>query len=204
LARTQSRSPTVRARRLTSDDRARSALAAAALGAVLVGLVGVEAGVLWVVAGVWTVRSVSGSSMGVGWGLACVAATMRWGTLSLGDVEVSTRLAGPTLLSGTSPVRASMAIALAGALLDEARIDGLRSGSRAEQVAAALASIALVALFLTGGPLEPFIEAVGGWATAAVIVALVTLFASRIAKRIPAWVPLVLGAAGLVGGALTT
>ncbi len=142
--------------------------------------------------------------MGLGWGLACVAATMRWGTLSVGDVEVSTRLAGPTLLSGTSPVQAAMAIALAGALLDEARIDGLRSGSRAEQAAAVLASVALVGLFLTGGPLEPFIEAVGGWATAAAIVAVCTLFTSKIAKRIPAWAPLAIAAAGLVGGVLAT
>ncbi len=142
--------------------------------------------------------------MGLGWGLACVAATMRWGSFSLGDVEVSTRLAGPTLLSGTSPVRAAMAIALAGALLDEARIDGLRSGSRAEQAAAVLASVALVGLFLAGGPLEPFIEAAGGWAAAAAIVAVVTLLAGGIAKRIPAWTPFVLAAAGLVGGVLTT
>jgi hypothetical protein len=190
--------------RLTSDDRARSAIVAAALGAALVGLLGVDAGVLWVVAGVWTARAVSGTSMGLGWGLACAAAAMRWGTLSLGDVEVSTRLAGPTVLSGTAPVQVALAVALAGALMDEARIDGLRSRSRSEQAAGILALVALVALFLAGGPLEPFAEAVGGWATTAAIVAVVTMFAGRIAKHIPAWVPVMLAAAGLVGGALGT
>lgn len=133
-----------------------------------------------------------------------MAATMRWGTFSLGDVGVSTRLAGPTLLSGTAPVRIAMAAALAGALLDEARIDGLRSGSRADQAAAILASVALVGLFLAGGPLEPFVEAVGGWAAAAAIVAVVTLLARGLANRVPAWVPAILAIAGLVGGALST
>lgn len=203
MARTPRRSGTVRAR-ITTDDRARSAVAAAALGAAALGLVGLDGGVLWVLAGVWTARVVSGSPIGLAWGVACLAGTMRWGTLTLGDVAVATRLAGPSALSGTAPMRAAMAAAILGAVLDEARVNGLRAGSRAEQAAAVVALVALVGVFLAGGPQEPFFEAAGGWAASAALVAALTLLAGRFATRVPAWFPVVLASGGLIAGALSS
>ncbi len=163
-----------------------------------------DAGVLWIVAGVWTARAVSGVSMGLAWGFACFAVALRWGTLSLGDVEVATRLTGPTLLSGTTPVRIAMAAAFVGAVMDEARIDGLRDPSRAGQAAAVTALVGLAGLFFTGGPQAPFTEALGGWAAAAAIVGAVVLLTAKLTRRMPAWVPVVVALAGLVGASLST
>jgi hypothetical protein len=192
------------ARRPAGEERASSALVSAALGAALVGLLGADAGLVWLIAGVWTVRAISGSSTGVGWGVACLAAGLRWGTISLGDVEVATRLAGPTLQTGAFALRIGMAVAFGAALIDEARIAGLRSDSRAEQGAAIVALVALVALFGVAGPQEPFATALGRWAAGTALLVAVVLGAGRAMGRVPAWVPTIPAVAGLVVSVLAT
>src|SRR5688572_9626875 len=71
------------ARPPVTSTRARPALAGAALAACLVGLVGVDAGILWIVAGVFTLRSLVRAEPGAAWGLACMGAGLRWGSLGI-------------------------------------------------------------------------------------------------------------------------
>lgn len=179
-----------------SPERARAALAGTALGACLVGLAGVDAGILWLVAGVFTLRSIARSSLGLAWAIACVGAGLRWGTFALADLETATRLFGSTITVGTPAARVGMAVSFAGAVLDEARRGGLRAESWVDRGAALVASVALVPLFLAEGPgRDPVLAAV--WAGAAVGTLLATLTLHPVVCRVPAWAPVPIVVAGI-------
>lgn len=182
---------------------ARSAVVAAGLAAALVGLLGVDAGLVWIVAGVMTIRSVAGAPIGLTWAIACVGAGVRWGTLGVADLETATRLLGPSVVTGSVPVRAGMILAAAAAVVDEAAADGLRATSWVERSAAVVAAVTLAALFLVVGPTD-LSESALPWAaaTAGVVTAIVVLapFAGRVpyAARVSAAalgvvIPLVVG-----------
>ncbi|MEX2395206.1 MAG: hypothetical protein WD826_12090, partial [Actinomycetota bacterium] len=117
----------------------RSVLTAAGLAAAAVGLIGTDAGVLWVVAGVWTVRSVAGAELNVAWGIAVIGAAMRWGTLSLADVAVATHLVGPSMSAGPVLVRAGLITALGAAVVGEWRAARWETRNWGERLAAAAA-----------------------------------------------------------------
>lgn len=130
-------------------------------------------------------RLVWGRDPGVGWGLACVAAGVRWGTLGVGDVQVATRLVAPTVLAGSTPVRIVSAVALAAAIVDEARQGGLRSPGVGERAAGAVALAALVPLFLAPG--SGSLVALGWWGAAAAVAGAAVLMMHPLATRLPPW-----------------
>lgn len=176
---------------------ATTAVAAAALAACGIGLVGVEAGLLWIVAGVLTVRSLNGVAPRAAWAVACIGAGMRWGTFGLGDLETATRLLGPTVAAGEPAVRIGMTLALLAAVLDEAAADGVLSGSWQVRAAALVAGIVLVPVFLVGGPSD---LAGSGWswaASAAAVLGAIVLL-RPFAGRVPAWAPVALASAGVL------
>jgi hypothetical protein len=160
-----------------------------------VGLLGVPGGVIWIVGGVWTLRTLVGDEPGIAWGIACAGAAMRWGTLGLGDVEVATRLLGPSLLSGPLAVRLGLAVAFLAALVAEAQIDGLRARSVPQQTAALIALVALVPLFCVRGGTS---LAIVRWIVAGGLLSAVVLFAPRYTRLVPRWVPPAVGAAGVM------
>ena len=172
---------------LRSPD-APSALAAAGLAACAIGLLGADAGVLWLVAGVWTVRAMASAPVGFAWGAACLGAAARWGTLGLGDVAVATRLSGPTVFSGPVLVQAAMIAALAGAVLDEARGQGPASRTWGEHAASAGAIVALAALFLVRGPDDPRTTLPVLWCASAAALTAVILLLRPAVVGVPAWV----------------
>lgn len=176
---------------------ARSALASAALAACVVGLLGADAGIVWIVTGVWTVRAMARAPLDFAWGLACLGAGMRWGTLGLGDVAVATRLGGPTIVTGPFLVRAGMLAALAGAILGEIRVGGLHARTWGERGASAASIIALSALFLVPGPADPRSSVALLWATATVLLTIVIVGGARV-LRAPGWLPSAIAAAGVV------
>jgi hypothetical protein len=178
-----------------SPERARAALAGTAIGACLVGLVGVDAGILWIVAGVFTLRSVTRSSLGLAWGIACIGAGLRWGTFAVADLETATRLFGATVIAGAPAARVGMTVAFAGAVVDEARRGGLRADSWVDRGAALVALSALVPLFLVEGPArDPLLAAV--WAVVAAGMLLAALALHPVARHVPSWAPLVMVVAG--------
>jgi hypothetical protein len=177
---------------------ARSALAAAGLAACAVGLLGTNAGVLWLVAGVWTVRAMAGAPVGFAWGTACLGAAARWGTLGLGDVAVATRLGGPTITAGPALVRAGLIAALAAAVLDEARGHARTSETWSERAAAAAALVGLAAMFLVRGPGDPRTLLPVFWGAAAVSLSVVVLLLRPLVIRVPAWVAPALTVGGTV------
>ncbi len=157
------------------------------------GLLGADTGVVLVVAGVWTLRALAGSELSVAWGIACVGAAARWGALSLVEVEVATRLTGPSVVSGQPVVRVGILLAFAAALASEAQVDGLRARTWPERGAAAAALVALVPLFLAQGGSS----AVAFWVLGAPALAAACLFAVPYARRIPAWALTAASAAGV-------
>jgi hypothetical protein len=161
-----------------------------------VGLLGVDAGLLWVVAGVFTVRSLTGARPGLAWAIACIGAGLRWGSLGLGDIEVATRLFGPTVASGGPAVRVGMVVALSAALVDEARSAGLEAEFWVERAAAVAALVALVPAFLVSGPGRLASSAVA-WVAATVGAVLVVRFARPVARSVPAWLLWTAAAAGV-------
>lgn len=172
-----------------TPERARSALAGGSLGALIVGLTGVDAGILWIVAAVFTLRAVIGAAPGLVWGIACAGAGLRWGSFAVGDVETATRLFGASVVAGAPLTRIGMTAALAGALVDEAKRAGLRSDSWVERAAALAAAVALVPLFLVEGPSrDPVLAATWGLAAAGALLAVLAL--QPIARRLPTWLPL--------------
>jgi hypothetical protein len=177
----------------------RAALTLAALAAAAAGLLGTDAGLLWLVAGVWTVRSVAGERIGAAWGIATIGVGLRWGTQSLGDLEVATRVAGASLVAGTPLVRAGLGVAFAAALLEEAGGDGLVGGSWAPRAASLIALAALVPSFCVRGPLGGVAADVSWWAAGAVVLTGAVLLARRLVRMAspPAWVPAVAAAAGV-------
>lgn len=164
-------------------------------------MLGVDAGLLWIVAGVLTVRSLIGVAPGAAWAVACVGAGMRWGTFGLGDLETATRLLGPTVVSGAPAVRIGMTLALVAAVLEEAAAGGVTIGSWPERGAALVAGVALVPVFLVGGPSR--LSGSGtAWAGFTVLVLGAVLLLRPLARRLPPWAPIALAAAGvLVAGA---
>ena len=180
-----------------SPSAARSAIAAGSLAACVVGLLGTDAGLIWIVAGVFAIRSLAGAPPGAAWGIACVGAGLRWGTLGLGDLETATRLLGSTVVAGGPVVRAGMVAALAGAVVDEARGGGLLAASWLEQAAALVAGLALVPIFVVSGPIS--LSASGGaWAAAAVGSLTATALLRPWARRLPWWLPSGLVVSGVV------
>lgn len=159
------------------------------------GLLGVEGGVIWVVAGVWTLRLLCGDEPGLAWGIACVGAAMRWGALSIGDVEVATRLLGASALAGPVAVKAGLAFALVAAVASEASMDGLRARTIPQQAAAVAALVAIVPLFVIRGGTN---LAVPRWVVASGVIAAVVAAATPYARRVPRWVAPVVASAGVV------
>jgi hypothetical protein len=159
--------------------------------------VGVDAGILWIVAGVFTLRSLVRAAPGAAWGLACLGAGLRWGSLGIGDVETATRLFGATVVTGGVTARAGMAAVLVGAVVDEARRGGLWGDTWVERGAALVAGATLAPLFLVEGPVQrPWV--VGSWAVAAAAVVVTALGLHPVARRLPAWVPGLAVVAGIV------
>lgn len=173
-------------------------LATAGLAASVVGLLGTDAGILWTVTGVWTVRAMARAPLGIAWGIACLGAGLRWGTLGLGDVAVATRLAGPTIVAGPLLVRAGMIAALVGAVLGEIDVGGLSVRAWGERVASSASVVALVALFLVRGPTDPRTSVALLWAAAAVVLTVVVVGGRSIRIAVPRWLPPAVAAGGVV------
>jgi hypothetical protein len=175
-----------------------SALVAGAIGAGVIGLLGVDAGLLWLVAGVWTIRAVAGSPLGLAWGTACLGVGLRWGTTSLGDLSVATRLNGPTLLTGNVLVQGGLALVFAAAVIGEARVGGLHSPARGERAASAIAVVALVAIFVVRGPGDPGSLLPIWWGAAAAAGAALVFLLRPVSQRLPVGPPAPPAAAGVV------
>lgn len=180
----------------------------AALAGALVGLLGVDGGILWLVGGVWVVRRAWGRPPGIAWGITCLVAGMRWGTLGVGGVEAATRLVGPTLVSGRPVLLAGVGLAVAAALAEEAADDGLRAESVPERAASAIALAALVPLFAAPGwgataPLavdgaQAWVVSAGWWIGAGALVGGAVLLGARWASRLPWWVPPTVAGVGAI------
>jgi hypothetical protein len=170
-----------------------------------VGLAGADGGLLWIVAGVFTVRSVWGSPPGYAWAVLCLGTGARWGTLSLGDVEAATRIFGPSAATGSLLVHVGMAVAIVAALVSEAGIDGLRSASWATRGASFMALLALVGIAAGPGPGRTTVgQSLVWWAVSGVVGVAVTLALSRPVRRLPVWVPPLAAAAGVAAALLAT
>jgi hypothetical protein len=157
---------------------------------------------LWIVAGVFTLRSVAGTSPGLAWGLSCLGVGLRWGTFGLGDIESATRLVGSTLAAGNPVVRVGMVAALAGAVLDEARRPDARASSWIEQSAAVAAAVVLVPAFLVSGPTE-LSAAVAPWAAGAAGVLAAIIVARPLARRTSWWLPVAITTAGIMAAEIS-
>lgn len=140
----------------------------------------------------------SGSPVGSAWGVACLGGGLRWGTLSLADVEVATRLSGPTVAAGSLGVRSGMAVALIGALIGESQLDDLRSASWVRRLAAGAAIVGLVAVFVAPGPSDPLTTRTLIWGGGAAAAAAVVLALTPLARRLPPALAIVLTAMGVV------
>jgi hypothetical protein len=186
-----------------SDSSARSALTAGALAACVVGLLGVDAGLLWIIAGVFTLRSLAGAPPGLAWGFACVGAGLRWGTLGLGDLETATRLLGASVFAGGAVVRVAMGAALVGAVVDEARRGDLLGGSGVERSASIAAGVALVPTFLAAGPVGLGASSLP-WAVGALAAVAAVVLLQPLARRVPWWAPTALVVAGAVAAEVAT
>lgn len=139
-----------------------------------------------------------GRRPGVALGLALVAAGLRWGTLGLGDVQAATRTLGPTLAAGPPLAALGAGLAFAGALLEEARTDGLRAASIAERAVAGLALLALAAAYIVPGAGDPSLPASLGWWTAAgAALTLLVLALAPLARLAPRWTAVTFAAVGI-------
>lgn len=145
----------------------------------------------------WAVRAVSGVPVGLAWGLACVGAGMRWGTLGLGDLEVATRVAGPTVLAGPPVVRAGMIASLVACLVAESQAEGLFARAWGERGAAAIVAASLGPLFVVPGPTWPVGTDALSWAGMGVAATTVVLFGRRLFAPVPRWTAPVVAAAGV-------
>jgi hypothetical protein len=160
-------------------------------------LVGSDGGLVWIVAGVWTVRALAGRPLGAAWGIACLGAGLRWGTVNLADIAVATRLAGPTVVSGSIMVKAGMATALVGALIGEAQATGFGARTWAERLASAGAIAALVPLFLVRGAADPHRLAIVWWGVLPAVGTASVLLVRPALRPVPAWVPTAVTTAGV-------
>jgi hypothetical protein len=161
-----------------------------------VGAIGGEAGLLWLIAGVWAVRATAGAPLGLPWGVACLGAGLRWGTLGLGDVEVATRLAGPSLVAGPVTVRIGMSLALLAAIVGEGHVDGFTARTWGERAAAAAVVASLAPLFVVRGPTDPGDLNTVWWILTSVGVTAVVLGGRTVVTRIPRWAPSLVAAGG--------
>ena len=184
-------------RHVGTTPAAPAAVTAAALAACAIGLLGVDAGLLWIVVGVLTVRSVIGVAPGAAWAIACVGAGMRWGTFGLGDLETATRLLGPTVVSGAPALRIAMTVALLAAVVEEAAAGGVLKGSWPARGAALVAGVVLVPVFLVGGPSRLSGSGVA-WAASTVLVLGAAVLLGPLARRFPPWSPIVVAAAAVL------
>lgn len=139
----------------------------------------------------------AGTPVGFSWGLACLGAGFRWGTLTLGDLEVATRLVGPTITSGPLAVRCGMAAALLGALAGEAQVAGFRARTWGERAAGAVAIAVLPPLFVATGPADPAWQEALRWALPAAAGTAAVLLAYPYASRLPGIAPIATTAAGV-------
>lgn len=178
------------------ESAARSAFSVAGLAACAVALSGADAGLLWLVAGVFAVRALSGGPVGAAWALACLGAGLRWGSLGLGDVQTATRLLGPTVLAGPLLVRAGMALALVAAVSGEARIGDAADGPVMRRAAAVVAVLGLVPLYVVTGPID-LAGSAAPWAAATAAVMGALLAARPLVAKLPGWVPVAVAAAGV-------
>ena len=154
---------------------------------------------MWILAGVWSIRAAWGRPPSLAWGIACLGAGARWGTVSLAGVESAVRMFGPTVLSGLPTVRAGMILAAASALCSEARIDGLRATAWAERTAALVATITVVALYGVPGPGDPNVLAsLAWWAVAGAAAVTITLGLTRYVVRLPVWLLPLTATAGVM------
>lgn len=164
---------------------------------MIAAFLGVDSGLFWMVGGVWLVRRVWGRPPGLGWGVACFTAALRWGTFSLGDVQAATRATGPTLASGSRPVLIGAALAFAAALLEESASDALRSPSVVERAAAGAAVLVLVPAYCAPGAGEPNLPlSLVWWTVAGFVLTLVTLVAAPAARKVPGWAAPLIACAG--------
>jgi len=157
---------------------------------------GGEAGLLWLIAGVWAVRASAQATLGLPWGVACLGAGMRWGTLGLGDVEVATRLAGPTLAAGPLSVRIGMSAALLAAIVGESHVDGFAARTWGERAAAAVAVASLAPLFVVQGPTDPGDLNTVWWVLTSAGITALALLGRTVATHIPGWAPSVVAVGG--------
>ena len=174
----------------------------AGIAAAIVGLSGMAGGLLWLVAGVCSVRALSSRRLSPGWALAVLGAGFRWGTTGLADVRVATKLVAPTISAGTVPMRACMAVLLVVALLGEAQTFTTQR-SWQEWAAAGAAVVALPPLFVLKGsthlPTAPL-----AWAAGSAAAALVVFAFRPIAARIPAWVIAVVALAAFIAAGVAS
>lgn len=184
---------------VVSDRSLRGALAGAGLAATLVGLLGVDAGLVLVVLGVWTARAAVGAPPGVPWAIACVAAGLRWGTISMSDLSAATRAVGaPTILVKPLPAAAGACLVLLAALADESSRADLRSIEPVRRATGGAALLCLVPSFLVPGAGRPnLLLSLLLWVAASVVLAGVAGVVSPLARRVPSGALAGLAAAGL-------
>jgi hypothetical protein len=139
----------------------------------------------------------SRTPLGLAWGVACLGAGLRWGTLGMADVAVATRLNGPTVTSGPLLVRVGMIAALAGALAGEGALDSFATRTWGERAAAAAALVALIPLFVVRGPGDPHGLLPLAWGLAAVAGTTAVLRLRPVVALVPAWGPVALAGAGV-------
>lgn len=155
-------------------------MAGVALASAVIAGLGVDGGLVWLVAGVFTARAMAGVPLGAAWGIAVVGCGIRWGTLGLADLEVATRLAGTTLTAGPPVVRIGMGLAFAAALAGEVAAAGTRSPVPVVRIAGLTAIVALVPLFVLPGPDRPLGAQGLWWGLAAAAVTAFVLGATRV------------------------
>jgi hypothetical protein len=136
--------------------------------------------------------------VGIAWGVACVGAGLRWGTLSLGDVAVATRLGGPTIATGPLLVRAGMVAALVGAIAGEMQVGGFTTRTWGERAAGAAAVVVLVPLFVVRGPADPRTSLTLIWIASAAAITCIVLVGRSAADRSPVWVAPAVAVGGIV------
>lgn len=144
-------------------------------------------------------RWVWGVPLGPAWGLACLGAGLRWGSLGLADVQAATGLLGPTLGAGPPLVVAGAGVMLAAAALEEAAGDGLRARALPVRAASGAALLALVPAFCApgwGG--SSVLVTLAWWLAGAAALGALALSASGLARRVPGWAPAAAAAAGLL------
>jgi hypothetical protein len=139
----------------------------------------------------------AGTPLDLAWGVACLGAAARWGTIGLGDVAVATRLAGPSVAAGPIVVRSGMLVALVGALVGEARVGAFDVRTWGERGAAVGAMVALVLLFVVRGPGDPRTALPVLWFAFAAAFTVAAMVLRPVVVRLPSWVAPALAGVGV-------